>query len=145
MPITFSGRAYGGRLIEGHRLLRAEMQERYLLPGPEEDLLMQTADLLFAGTTTAPARDFVASVLVKAKPDRIWLPCAGRFAVAACLVGLGYPKDRIHTSDISLFSSVIGYLADPAKSLEEPRWRCHRARSGPSRGLIPPRKRPPRR
>jgi len=63
-------------------------------------------DLLFAGTTTPPSRDFVAKVLVKAEPARIWLPCVGRFAVLTCLVELGYPKDRIYASDISLFSSL---------------------------------------
>ena len=77
---------------------------------------MPTDGLLFAGTTTAPARDFVAEQF--GGFERIVLPCVGRWAVATA-VAARHGAKRIEASDLCLFSSVIGYMADPRHSLEE--------------------------
>jgi hypothetical protein len=37
------------------------------------------------------------------------VPCTGRFAAAEVMVGAGVPPDKIKTSDISLFTSALGY------------------------------------
>jgi hypothetical protein len=77
---------------------------------------MPTDGLLFAGTTTAPARDFVAEQL--ADRSRIVLPCVGRWAVATA-VAARHGAKRIEASDLCLFSSIIGYMADPRHALDD--------------------------
>lgn len=47
------------------------------------------------------------------------LPCVGSFTVPAAVAETGFPRDRIFTSDVSIYSSVIGYLLDPDKSVEQ--------------------------
>lgn len=74
---------------------------------------------IFQGVTTSPAREFIASCLQERNPTTILMPCAGRFAAVEALIGAGIPKDRIITSDIGLFSSVVGYLADPRHSIAD--------------------------
>jgi len=74
---------------------------------------------LFLGVTTAPARAFVGAVAAAGRFATHFFPCAGRFAAVAAAVQSGVRPDSIHASDISLFSSVIGCLADPRRSVEE--------------------------
>jgi hypothetical protein len=73
---------------------------------------------LFAGVTTSPAREFVASLSNRKTTKRVVLPCVGRWAVATA-VAKEVPANRIEASDLCLFSTVIGYLADPRHSIEE--------------------------
>jgi hypothetical protein len=70
---------------------------------------------LFLGVTTSPARDFVAGVAARHSYDTYFLPCVGRFATLASMIGKGVPPEKVRASDVSLFSSLIGYLADPRK------------------------------
>lgn len=76
-----------------------------------------TDGLLFAGLTTSPAREFVAERL-DPDLDRVDLPCVGRWAIATAIAKKVDPT-KIYASDLSLFSTVIGYLADPEKSLAD--------------------------
>src|SRR5438552_15951847 len=80
---------------------------------------MPTVNTLFAGVTTSPARDFIAGIAALGNHAAYYLPCVGRYATLAALRGRGVPAERIHASDISLFSSVIGYLADPSRTLTD--------------------------
>lgn len=73
---------------------------------------------LFLGTTVSPVREFVAERINPAKHDRVLLPCVGRWAVATAAAEQ-IDNERIYASDLSLFSTVIGYLADPDKTLEQ--------------------------
>lgn len=49
--------------------------------------------------------------------ERFFLPCVGRFAALEAMVEKGIPVEKIWASDLSLYSSIIGYLADPDKSI----------------------------
>jgi hypothetical protein len=74
--------------------------------------------LLFAGTTTRPARSFLASCFEPEIHTRVVMPCVGSWAGAMAVAGRVGP-DRIDASDLSLHSSLIGYLADRERTVEE--------------------------
>jgi hypothetical protein len=63
------------------------------------------------------ARSYVAREMVRlGRP--LFNACAGRFSVIEAVIRTGLPAGEVHASDIGLFSSIIGYLCDPAKRLE---------------------------
>lgn len=76
---------------------------------------MQTT--IFKGTTLKPFREFISQVAVKNKVKRVILPCAGRMTTAENLIANGIPPQNIYCSDITLYTSVIGYYFDPSKSV----------------------------
>ena len=43
--------------------------------------------------------------------DRVVIPCAGRFTLAEAAVDAGWDASKLHLSDITPFSSLIGYMA----------------------------------
>ena len=66
---------------------------------------------VFQGTTPKPTRDYLTFVF-KALQDRysrLMVPCVGRFTIPQLACGAGWSADRIVSSDISLFSTVVGY------------------------------------
>jgi hypothetical protein len=78
---------------------------------------MPTFNVLFEGVTPGPARDIVAEAIQVAKPNLVVMPAAGRFGSTEAVIKRGFPADKVWTSDMGLFSSIIGYLADPSKQL----------------------------
>jgi hypothetical protein len=72
---------------------------------------------LFLGVTPTGARNYVADKVVSLEKP-FFNACAGRFSVVEAAVKAGVPPQNIHASDIGLFSSIIGYLADPSKKLD---------------------------
>jgi hypothetical protein len=73
---------------------------------------------LFLGVTPSGARNYVANeIAALGKPFHN--ACAGRFSVVEAAVKAGVLPQTIYASDISLFSSIIGYLADPTKKLDD--------------------------
>ena len=74
---------------------------------------------IFQGVTTAPARDFVAQRIIETGSEKVYMPCAGRFGAVESYINHGGKKENLYASDISLFSSMIGYLADPEKSVHD--------------------------
>jgi len=73
---------------------------------------------LFLGVTPAGARNYVADKAVSlAKP--FYNACAGRFSVVEAAIKAGLLPENVFASDIGLFSSIIGYLADPSKKLDD--------------------------
>ena len=79
--------------------------------------MIQT-DPIFLGVVPRGARSYVAEQIVRL--DRpLFNACAGRFSVVEAAVKQGFPAANVHASDIGLFSSVIGYLADESKRLED--------------------------
>ena len=73
---------------------------------------------LFLGVTPTGARNYVADKVASLKKP-FFNACAGRFSVVEAAVKAGVPPETIYASDVSLFSSIIGYLADPAKKLDD--------------------------
>ena len=80
---------------------------------------MQTSGSIFLGVTTSPTREYVATAIKKQNPERVLMPCAGRFGAIEAMIGLGIERDKIWASDIGLYTSIVGYLADPRHSLSE--------------------------
>lgn len=74
---------------------------------------MPQISAIFQGTTFAPARAFLSELVRTTKPDRAVLPCIGSFLVAATMIEAGIPARQVHTSDITLYSSLLGALFDP--------------------------------
>ena len=74
---------------------------------------------LFSGKTLVADASFIARVVNSGDYDRAVLPCVGSFTVPAAVAAAGFPRDRIFTSDVSIYSSVMGYLLDPDKRIEQ--------------------------
>jgi hypothetical protein len=72
---------------------------------------------LFLGVTPSGARNYVADKVASLEKP-FFNACAGRFSVVQAAIKAGIPPKDVHASDISLFSSIIGYLADPSKTLD---------------------------
>ena len=76
------------------------------------------AALLLMGTDTSPHREFDAAQFNPDVHKRIVLPGAGRFGTATA-VAKSMGAQVVEASDLSLFSTIIGYLCDPRHSLAE--------------------------
>jgi len=73
---------------------------------------------LFLGITPSGARNYVGrKVAALGRP--FYNACVGRFSVVEAAIKAGVRPQDVHASDIGLFSSIIGYLADPSKKLDD--------------------------
>src|SRR3990172_700362 len=74
---------------------------------------MQNAGAIFLGNTPGPARAYLGGLLaaLRRRYRRLGIPCCGKFAIAEVAINVGWSPDNIECSDVSLFSSVLGYLA----------------------------------
>ena len=73
---------------------------------------------IFLGVVPRGARSYAAREIVRLdKP--LFNACAGRFSIVEAVVKSGFPAAKVHASDIGLFSSLIGYLADDSKRFED--------------------------
>ena len=73
---------------------------------------------LFLGITPTGARNYVAEKVASLERP-FFNACAGRFSVVEAAIKAGVPPQNVFASDIGLFSSIIGYLADPSKKLDD--------------------------
>ena len=80
---------------------------------------MPTTGSIFQGVTTAPCRDFIALQIMKSGKKNVYMPYAGRFGSALAYVGHAKKTEHLLTSDICLFSSMLGYLFDDRHSIDE--------------------------
>jgi len=76
---------------------------------------------IFKGVTPKPTRDYLRRVFehIRGRYKRMIIPCAGRFTVAQLACAAGWKAADIETSDISLFSSVLGRHASGSDDLED--------------------------
>lgn len=67
---------------------------------------------VFFGDTPSEQRKYLVAVLrfLKDKYPKIVLPAVGQFTLAKCAIEAGYERKNIFTSDISLYTSLLGYL-----------------------------------
>ena len=75
-------------------------------------MAVSKAESIFLGHTPADQRRYLVAGLkhlVKTYPV-IHLPAVGQFTLARCAIEAGYDRENIYTSDVSLFSSLLGYL-----------------------------------
>jgi hypothetical protein len=72
---------------------------------------MQNIDKIFLGSTKSDQRRFIYDLLVagRKKWGKIIIPACGHFVMAKAAVQAGFEKSSIFNSDISLFSSLLGY------------------------------------
>ena len=80
---------------------------------------MPATGSIFQGVTTAPCRDFIALQIVVSGKKHVYMPCAGRFGSALAYIGHAKSAKGLLTSDICLFSSMIGHLFDGRHSIQE--------------------------
>lgn len=73
---------------------------------------------LFLGVTPTSARNYVADKVASLKRPFV-NACAGRFSVVEAAIKAGVPPQNVYALDIGLFSSIIGYLADRSKKLDD--------------------------
>ena len=68
---------------------------------------------VFKGMATKATRNYMGGVFAKLKPEgyRLIVPCVGRFTLPQVARAAGWDSEWIETSDVSLFSSVVGYHA----------------------------------
>ncbi len=74
---------------------------------------MQQIEKLFLGSTPSDQRQFITpalSYLTSKGSDHIVIPAVGQFALAKCAIEAGFPPATIATSDISFFTSALGYF-----------------------------------
>lgn len=78
-------------------------------------------DPIFKGITSSGARKSVKRILDERGDtiDRYVVPCVGQFTIPEALVNGGVDPSRIQASDITLFSSTLGYLADPTRKIDD--------------------------
>ena len=70
-------------------------------------------NVLFMGVSDEPERFYLAELLPKLRAagyTRYVEPCSGAFAMAMLARSCGYLPEQMETSDVTLFSSVLGYL-----------------------------------
>lgn len=74
---------------------------------------------IFQGVTTSPCRDYIAERIIEINPLKIYMPYAGRFGVVKSYINHGGKRNKIYSSDITLFTSLLGYLADNNKNIKD--------------------------
>jgi len=81
----------------------------------------QNPGAFFLGTLVAQEQKFLKPLIENARKNgytRFVEPCAGAFAMAHIASQCGYKPDQIESSDVAMFTSIMGY-AIMGKSLEE--------------------------
>ena len=80
---------------------------RVHLPGP---FFMQESKI-FLGNTPSATRSFLLEAFrtLAKKYDRLVVPCCGQMAIPLTALKAGWKPEQIFASDVSLFSSVLGY------------------------------------
>lgn len=71
---------------------------------------MQNINEIFFGVSPAGCRNFMGEYIATENFDKIIIPCVGRFGIVDAMVSAGTPPAKISTSDICLFSSLLGYF-----------------------------------
>ncbi len=67
---------------------------------------------LFIGQVHSEQQKFIKNILINAKAQgftRVVEPCAGSFAMSSLAVQAGFKPEQIEASDVTLYSSVLGY------------------------------------
>jgi hypothetical protein len=68
---------------------------------------------IFLGATQPDHRRFIAAALAHLREtgfEHVLIPCCGQFTLVKAAIRAGFPKENIVASDISLFSSLLGYF-----------------------------------
>lgn len=74
---------------------------------------------IYPPAITKGTAEVAAELLVQQGAEEIHVPLCADFRLPLALRSRGIPSDRIHTYDVSLYASLIGYLADPRKHVTD--------------------------
>jgi len=75
--------------------------------------VIQQLDKIFLGSVISEHRKYLTDVLKHLKAQghkRVTIPAVGQFGMVKCAIEAGFKPSEIYSSDISLFSSILGYL-----------------------------------
>ena len=81
----------------------------------------QNPGAFFLGTLVASEQKFLKPLIENARKNgytRFIEPCAGAFAMSHIAVQAGYKPKEVESSDVAMFTSIMGY-AITGQSLEE--------------------------
>jgi hypothetical protein len=72
---------------------------------------------IFLGNTPNDQRRWITGLLghLGERYSRVEVPCCGQFSLAKCAIEAGFLPSQIHTSDASMFSSLLGALYSGAE------------------------------
>lgn len=75
---------------------------------------------IFLGNTPSNARAYLLSSFSRLKDKHLVIPCCGQFSIAFCAIQAGFSPRQIDCSDVSLFTTILGYYVtqQPIESLE---------------------------
>lgn len=68
---------------------------------------------IFVGGVPADQRKYLRAVLEYFREKgykKVHVPCTGQFTIVKCAIEAGYARENIYSSDVCLFSNVLGYL-----------------------------------
>ena len=75
---------------------------------------MQQLDKVFLGNTPGVLRSYLFYMLKKLKDKnpslKVNVPCCGSFAMVKCALSAGFTPMEIEASDVSIYSSILGYV-----------------------------------
>lgn len=82
-----------------------------ILPLQPIKIMPQELGKVFLGFTPSEQRKFIVAILshVREKYDKVYVPCAGQFTLVKSAISAGYDPAQVYASDVSLFSSLLGY------------------------------------
>jgi hypothetical protein len=75
--------------------------------------MIQQLDKIFLGSVISEHRKYLADVLKHLKSKgytRVTIPAVGQFGMVKAAIEAGFKPSEIYSSDISLFSSILGYV-----------------------------------
>ena len=74
---------------------------------------------IFYGVTISKIREIIADEIISENPEKFIHPCVGRFTIVEIFNKKGGDNTKVESSDILIYSSIIGYLADTTKNFED--------------------------
>ena len=71
---------------------------------------MQNLGIIFQGVTNRHIRNYLGTYLKNRADTKVIMPCAGKFTLCDVLVKAGFKAENIFASDITLYSTILGYF-----------------------------------
>ncbi len=65
---------------------------------------------IFQGILPSATRSYLRYFVSQVKPKKVIMPCCGQFTIVKAVIDGGVAPENIYCSDISLFSSILGYV-----------------------------------
>jgi len=76
-------------------------------------------NVVYPATISKTTAEVCAALLIERNPNELHIPLVGDYRSALALRSRGFPAEKIHCYDVSLYASVIGFLADKTKKITD--------------------------